>query len=42
MGRARSRSEVWTGKKTGIVADKGVVEDVVNAEGDLHHDHAGH
>lgn len=26
------RSEVWTGKKTGIVADKGVVEDVVNAE----------
>ena len=26
------RSEVWTGKKTGIVADKGVVKDVVNAE----------
>ena len=26
------RSEVWTGKKTGIVADRGVVEDVVNAE----------
>ncbi len=26
------RSEVWTGKTTGIVADKGVVEDVVNAE----------
>lgn len=26
------RSEVWTGKQTGIVADKGIVKDVVNAE----------
>ena len=26
------RSEVWTGKKTGLVVDKGVVKDVVNAE----------